>query len=175
MGEDYLRLGLAVNTPENSPPSESRFRRLSRFQRSRGGARTGDRESVIGGHFGVWAAGGGKNRLKRVFWSKMACLLGFWRNFGSFPDSLLTNYSQRTAFFGKKTSPASQRAAFVRERTRENSQRTASVGERAPPVSLRTASAGEGAAQNSQWTASVEERTAAFGERTANFGGGKKS
>jgi len=120
---------------------------------------------------------------------KWAVLLGFWRVLGAFPDSFFTKYSQRTPFFGKKTSPESQRTACAGERVRGISLRTACAGERVRGISLRTASAGEGTwefslrmarfgvgtAEIRLRMAALGESSTALGERTARFGGGTKS
>ena len=123
----------------------------------------------------------------------MGRLLGFWRVFGGGADSFLTKYSQRTAFFGEKTSSDSQRTASAGERTWGISLRTASARERTWGISLRTASArertweislrttpaGEGTGEISLSLARLGEgtgknslRRTALGETTTGFGQG---
>ena len=98
----------------------------------------------------------------------MGLLQGFWRVLGWFADSFFTKYSQRTAFFGEKTSPDSQRTASAGERTRGISLRTASAGEGTWELSLRLARFGVGTAEISLRTAGFGESSTALGERTAS-------
>jgi hypothetical protein len=83
----------------------------------------------------------------------MGCLLGCWRVLGWFADSFFIKYSQRTAFFGGRTS--------------SDSQRTASAGERSWGISLRTARFRVGTAEISLRTPGFGESSTALGERTA--------
>jgi hypothetical protein len=109
-------------------------------------------------------------------------LSGKWAVFGGFGGvrtrfsvSILTKSSQRTAFFGKKTSPDRQRTACAEERTWGISLRTASVWEGRWEISLSLARFGVGTAEISLSMAVFGESSTALGERSARFGGGTKS
>ena len=113
---------------------------------------------------------GGEGQKRGVFGDN-GLFAGVW---GWLADSFFIKYSQRTAFFGEKTSAVRQRTASAGERTRAVCLRRTPVGEGTTEYSLRLARFGAGTAQYSLRTAALGESTTALGESAARFGGEKR-